>query len=277
MGRLDGKVAFITGAARGQGRSHAVRMAEEGADIIAVDICEQIASVPYELGTMAELEETAAMVEKLDRRIVIRKADVRSQEDLDAAVKEGVAELGHLDIVCANAGIWSAGTFTELPDETYFDMINTQMHGTYRTCRATVPALLEQGNGGSIIITSSTAGLKGFPFQAHYNMAKHGVVGLMRTLANELAPHMIRANSVHPSSTFTKMIDNPAIWAAFAPGVENPTEKDFGHKFTEMNLLPVPWAEAVDISHAVVYLASDESRYVTGVTLPVDAGFMAKL
>jgi (+)-trans-carveol dehydrogenase len=277
MGRLEGKVAFITGAARGQGRSHAVRMAQEGADIIGVDICEDIASVPYELGTMEELEETANQVEKLDRRMVIRKADVRRPEELEAAVKAGVAELGHLDIVSANAGIWSAGTFTELPDETYHDMIDTQMHGTYHTCRATVPQLLEQGTGGSIIITSSTAGLKGFPNQAHYNMAKHGVVGLMRTLANELAPHFIRCNSVHPSSTFTKMIDNPAIWAAFAPGVENPTEKDFGHLFTEMNLLPVPWAEAVDISNAVVYLASDEARYVTGVTLPVDSGFMAKL
>jgi SDR family mycofactocin-dependent oxidoreductase len=277
MGRLDGKVAFITGAARGQGRSHAVRMAEEGADIIAVDICEEIESVPYELGTMAELEETAALVEQLDRRIVIRKADVRSVEQLDAAVQAGVAELGRLDIVSANAGIWSAGLFTELSEQTYRDMIDVQMHGCYYTCRATVPHLIEQGEGGSIIITSSTAGLKGFPNQAHYNMAKHAVVGLMRTLANELAPHFIRVNSVHPSSTFTKMIDNPAIWAAFAPGVENPTEADFGHKFTEMNLLPVPWAQPVDISHAVVYLASDEARYVTGVTLPVDSGFMAKL
>ncbi len=277
MGRLDGKVAFITGAARGQGRSHAVRMAEEGADIIAVDICEDIDSVPYELGTESELEETAALVEKLDRRIHIQKADVRSLEQLQSAVTNGVAELGRLDIVSANAGIWSAGLFHELPEQTYRDMIDVQMHGTYNACQATVPQLIEQGDGGSIIITSSTAGLKGFPNQAHYNMAKHAVVGLMRTLANELAPHFIRCNSVHPSSTFTKMIDNPAIWAAFAPGVENPTEKDFGHKFTAMNLLPVPWAEPVDISHAVVYLASDEARYVTGVTLPVDSGFMAKL
>jgi SDR family mycofactocin-dependent oxidoreductase len=278
MGRLDGKVAFITGAARGQGRSHAVRMAEEGADIIAVDICEDLETVPYEMGTMEELEETAALVEKLDRRIVIQKADVRSEEQLVSAVQKGVAELGRLDIVSANAGIWSSpGPFMNLDEKMYREMIDVQMHGCYYTCRATVPVLLEQDQGGSIIITSSTAGLKGFPNQAHYNMAKHAVVGLMRTLANELAPSFIRVNSVHPSSTFTKMINNPAIWAAFAPGVENPTEKDFGHLFTEMNLLPVPWAEAVDISNAVVYLASDEARYVTGVTLPVDSGFMAKL
>lgn len=277
MGRLAGKVAFITGAARGQGRSHAVRMAEEGADIIAVDICDQIDTVPYELGSSDELEETKALVEKSDRRCVIAKADVRRLDQLQAAVAAGVDELGHLDIVSANAGIWSAAPFTEMPEQTYHDMIDVQMHGAYYTCQATVPQLLEQGKGGSIIITSSTAGLKGFPNQVHYNMAKHATVGLMRTLANELAPHFIRVNSVHPSSTFTKMIDNAAIHAAFAPGVENPTVDDFGHIFTAMNLLPVPWAEAIDISHAVVYLASDEARYVTGVTLPVDSGFMAKL
>lgn len=277
MGRLDSKVAFITGASRGQGRSHAVRMAEEGADIIAVDICEQIESVPYELGTMDELEETRELVEKAGRRCVVAKADVRSLPELQAAVAQGVAELGRLDVVCANAGIWSTAQFTDMPEQTYRDMIDVQMHGAYYTCQATVPQLVQQGQGGSIIITSSTAGLKGFPSQVHYNMAKHAQVGLMRTLANELAPHFIRCNSVHPSSTFTKMIDNAAIHAAFAPGVENPTVADFGDKFTAMNLLPVPWAEAIDISHAVVYLASDESRYVTGVTLPVDSGFMAKL
>jgi (+)-trans-carveol dehydrogenase len=277
VGRLDGKVAFITGAARGQGRAHAVRMAEEGADIIGVDICEDIASVPYELGTMEELEETATMVEDLDQRMFVQKADVRSREQLEAAVKAGVAEFGRLDVVVANSGIWSSAPFVELTDEQYRDMIDVQQHGVYHTCKATVPVLIEQGRGGSIVIISSTAGLKGFPNQVHYNMAKHAVVGLMRTLANELAPHFIRVNSIHPSSTFTKMINNPAIWAVFAPGVENPTEADFGDTFTALNLLPIPWMEPVDISHGVLYFASDESRYVTGVTLPIDAGFMAKL
>ncbi len=277
MGRLEGKVAFITGAARGQGRSHAVRMAEEGADIIGVDICEQIDSVPYELGTMEELEETQSLVEKLDRRMVIAKADVRSFDQLKSAVDTGVSELGRLDIVSANAGIWSAAPFMDMTREMYDDMIDVQMNGPYNTCQAVVPVLVDQGQGGSIVITSSTAGLKGFPNQVHYNMAKHAVVGLMRSLANELAPHMIRCNSIHPSSTFTKMIDNAAIWAAFAPGVENPTVADFGDTFQAMNLLPVMWAEAIDISNALVYLASDESRYVTGVTLPVDSGFMVKV
>jgi SDR family mycofactocin-dependent oxidoreductase len=277
MGRLDNKVAFITGAARGQGRAHAIRMAEEGADIIGVDVCEQIGSVPYPLATMEELEETAAAVEKLDRRMVITKADVRSLEQLQAAVDHGVAELGRLDIVSSNAGIWSAGLFTDMDEQTYSDMIDVQMHGAYYACKATVPKLIEQGSGGSIVLTSSVAGLKGFPNQVHYNMAKHAVVGLMRTLANELAPYFIRVNSVHPSSTLTPMIDNAAIHAAFAPGVENPKIEDFGETFTAMNLLPIPWMEAVDISNAVLFLASDEARYITGVTLPVDAGFMAKL
>jgi SDR family mycofactocin-dependent oxidoreductase len=277
MGRLEGKVAFITGAARGQGRSHAVRMAQEGADIIAVDICQQIDSVPYELSTEADLAETVRLVEELDRRIIARPADVRDPASLKAALDEGVSELGHLDIVSANAGIWATASFVDMSDEMYRDGIDVMMHGPYNTCRVAVPHLIEGGKGGSIVITSSTAGLKGFPRQAQYNMAKHGVVGLMRTLANELAPHFIRVNTVHPSSVLTKMIDNDAIHRAFAPGVENPKIEDFGDAFTAMNLLPIPWMEPVDISNAVLFLASDESRYITGVTLPVDAGFMEKV
>ena len=277
MGRLEGKVAFITGAARGQGRSHAIRLAQEGADIIAVDICQQIDSVPYELSTEADLAETAKLVEELDRRIIARPADVRDLASLQAVVDEGVAEFGHLDIVSANAGIWAASPFVDMPDDIYRDGIDVMMHGPYNTCKATVPHLIAGGKGGSIVITSSTAGLKGFPYQAQYNMAKHGVVGLMRTLANELAPHFIRVNTVHPSSVLTKMIDNDAIHRAFAPGVENPQIEDFGDAFTAMNLLPIPWMEPVDISNAVLFLASDEARYITGVTLPVDAGFMEKV
>src|SRR5436190_558015 len=171
-GRVEGKVAFITGAARGQGRSHAVRMAEEGADIIAVDIGgENIASVPYDLGTMEELEETARMVEQHDRRCFIQKADVRKLDELQAAVKAGTAEMGRLDVVVCNSGIWSTGAFPDLSLEAYHDMIDVQMHGTFYACKATVPYLLEQDQGGSIIIISSTAGMKGFLNQAHYNMA----------------------------------------------------------------------------------------------------------
>jgi len=276
-GRLEGKVAFITGIGRGQGRSHAIRFAEEGADIIGVDICEDIGSVPYELGSWQELEETAAEVEKRDRRMVIDRADVRSVGQLQAAVDRGVAELGRLDIVCANAGIWSHAPFVEMTDEIYLDMIDVNQHGPYRTCKATVPILLEQGEGGSIVLTSSTAGRKGFPNHAHYASAKHAVIGLMRVLANELAPSFIRVNAICPSSVYTKMNQNEAIWELFAPGVENPTHDDFGETFTALNLLPIPWMDPVDISNAVVYLASDEARYVTGVTLPVDAGFHEKI
>jgi len=277
MGRLEGKVAFVTGAARGQGRAHCVKMAKEGADIIAVDICEQIASVPYDLASWEDLEETARLVQKEGRRVVIRKADVRDRPALEAAVKDGVAELGRLDIVVPNAGIWSSAPFVELTDEMTKDMIDVQMYGPYNACKATVPYLIEQGEGGAIVILCSTAANKGFLNQAHYNMGKSAVVGLMRTLAQELAPHFIRANTVNPSSTNTTMIQNPAIWSAFAPGVENPTADDFGHLFSRMNLLPIPWMEPEDTANAVAFLASDEARYITGIELPVDAGFLAKL
>jgi SDR family mycofactocin-dependent oxidoreductase len=276
VGKLDGKVAVVTGAGRGQGRAHAVRLAQEGADIIAVDICEPIETVPYDLSSAADLRETVALVEKLDRRIVASTADVRDRDKLGSAVEEGIAALGRLDIVVGNAGILSFAPFVDMSDQMYHDMIDVQLHGNYNLCKVTVPHLIDQGDGGSIILISSTAGMRGFPNQVHYNVAKHGVVGLMRSLANELAQHFIRVNTVHPSSVNTKMIQNETIWKAFAPDVENPTVDDFGAAFTALNLLPIPWLEPSDISGAVAWLASDDSRYVTGVTLPVDAGFLAK-
>lgn len=277
MGRLDGKVAFITGAARGQGRSHALRMAQEGADIIAVDIAEQMSTVPYAMGTQEDLDETVRQIEALDRRIVARKADVRDGEALRTAVDEGVAELGRLDIVSANAGIFSNGTADELTEEQWNDMIEVNLSGVWRTCKVAIPHLRAAG-GGSIIITSSTAGLQGYPNFAHYVSAKHGVVGLMRTLALELAPDMIRVNSVHPTSVDTDMIQNENLYALFAPDLEpnQRTREALGERFQAMNALPIPWVEPVDISNAVLWLASDEARYVTGVTLPVDAGSTTK-
>ncbi len=276
MSRLQDKVAFITGAGRGQGRAHAVRLAEEGANIIAVDICANMASVPYDLATEDDLAETARLVEKAGGRIVTRTADVRDAASLRTAVDDGVAEFGRLDIVVANAGIWSSAPFLDMSEQMYHEMIDVQMHGPYNTCRAALPHIVDGGRGGSVIIVSSTAGMRGFPNQVHYNMGKHAVVGLMRTLANEFAPQFIRVNTIHPSSVDTKMIQNDAIWSAFAPGVENPTFDDFGDTFTAMNLLPVPWMEPEAISGAVAWLASDDAKYVTGATIPVDAGYLGK-
>jgi SDR family mycofactocin-dependent oxidoreductase len=276
MGKLDGQVAFITGAARGQGRSHALRLAEEGADIIAVDVCEAIDTVPYGLGTEEELAETASLVEDLDRRVVAQKADVRSLAALESAVAAGLTEFGHIDIVCANAGIASFAPAWELTEDQWMTMLDVNLNGVWRTLRSVVPSMIEAGRGGSIIVTSSNAGVRGIPNLAHYVSAKHGVLGLMRTLAAELAEHWIRVNAVLPSSTDTPMINNDAIYSLFNPGVENPTREMSLPGYQALNLLPVPMLEPRDISNAVLWLASDEARYVTGVALPVDAGSLAK-
>ena len=277
-GRVEGKVAFITGAARGQGRSHAVRLAQEGADIIAVDLCDQVDSVPYPMATPEDLADTVKQVEALDRRIVATKADVRDYDALKKALDDGVAQLGRLDIVSPNAGIASFGRAEELPEQTWQDMIDTNLTGVWHAAKAAIPHLRAGARGGSIILTSSTAGLHGYENMAHYVSAKHGVVGLMRTLALELAPDMIRVNSVHPTSVNTDMIQNAATYALFAPDLDEKdrTKERLAERFQAINALRVPWVEPVDISNAVLWLASDEARYVTGVTLPVDAGFMAK-
>jgi SDR family mycofactocin-dependent oxidoreductase len=277
MGRLEGKVAFVTGAARGQGRSHALRLAEEGADIVAVDIAGQISTVRYPMATPDDLAETVRQVEALDRRIVATQADVRDYDAMKSAVDDGVAQLGRLDIVAANAGIGTFGTMEELTDEEWDDMLDTNLKGVWHTAKASIPHLRAAG-GGSMILTSSTAGLMGLANLGHYVAAKHGVVGLMRTLALELAPDMIRVNTVHPTSVDTDMIHNEATYALFAPdlGPDERTRDALGARFATLNALPIQWVEAVDISNAVVFLASDEARYITGVTLPVDAGSLVK-
>ncbi len=276
MGRAEGKVAFITGAARGQGRSHAIRLAEEGADIIAVDICRQVGSVPYPMSTPEDLAETVKEVEALDRRIVATEADVRDYSALKAALDDGVAELGRLDIVSANAGIASYGQAADLDETTWHDMIDTNLTGVWHAARAAIPHLIAGGRGGSIVLTSSTAGLKAIQNMAHYVSAKHGVVGLMRTLALELAPHSIRVNSVHPTGVDTPMVQNEPSMRLFLPDVEHPTPEQYAEVMGSLNALPIPWVEPRDVSNAVLFLASDEARYITGVTLPVDAGSVAK-
>ena len=276
MARLDGKVAFITGAARGQGRSHAVRLAEEGADIIAVDIASQIDSVPFSMATPEDLAQTVKEVEALDRHIVAGHADVRDYDALKALLDDGVAQLGRLDIVTANAGIGSFGTLDDLPEQTWQDMIDVNLTGVWHTAKAAIPHLRAAG-GGSIVITSSVVGLKGSANLGHYVAAKHGLVGLMRSLAIELAPDLIRVNTVHPGSVDTDMIQNQATYHLFLP--DHPgdiTHDEFEAAVRPLQALPIPWLEARDISNAVLFLASDDARYVTGVALPVDAGTTLK-
>ncbi|WP_308257813.1 mycofactocin-coupled SDR family oxidoreductase [Pseudonocardia lacus] len=271
-GRMAGKVAFVTGAARGQGRAHALRLAQEGADIIAVDACAPIDTVDkYPLATPADLDETVAAVEGLDRRIVASVADVRDADGLAAALSAGVDQLGGLDTVVANAGIASYGMSWELTERQWQEMLDVNLTGVWHTAKAAVPHLIARG-AGSMVFTSSIGGLKGIMQVAHYVAAKHAIVGLMRTMANELAPHSIRVNTVHPTNVDTHMIQNPGTWGMFAPDDPEPTREKAMPGFLSLNALPVPWVDPVDIANAVLFLSSDEARYVTGVALPVDAG-----
>lgn len=277
-GRVEGKVAFITGAARGQGRAHAVRLAEEGADIIAVDICGAVSSnTQIEPATSDDLAETADLVKQLNRRIVTAEVDVRDFDALEAAVNSGVEQLGRLDIVCANAGIGNGGqTLDRTSEADWTDMIDVNLSGVWKTVKAAVPHIISQGQGGSIILTSSVGGLKAYPHTGHYIAAKHGVVGLMRTFAVELGAHSIRVNSVHPTNVNTPLFMNEGTMKLFRPDLGNPGPEDLAVAAKFMHVLPVGWVEPVDISNAVLFLASDESRYVTGLTMTIDAGSMLK-
>jgi len=275
-GRVQGKVAFITGAARGQGRSHAVRLAEEGADIIAVDLAGPVPSVSaYPPATEDDLMETVKQVEALDRRIVAHQADVRDSGALRQALDDGVAQLGRLDIVVANAGIYQPTPALELDDDAWQETIGINLTGVWNTVKAALPHLIA-GGGGAVILTSSVLGLRASANSIHYNTAKHGVVGIMRSVANEFAQHRIRVNSVHPTLVNTVMIQNEQVWGLFQPDNPHPTQESAAPVFETVNALPVPWVEPADISNAILFLASDEARYITGVTLPVDAGAMIK-
>lgn len=277
MGAVEGKVALVTGAARGQGRAHAVRLAEEGADVIAVDIVRPVETVPFPPATEENLAETRALVEKAGRRIVATAVDVRDAAGLSQAVDDGVAEFGRLDIVVANAGIFGTpAKVWEMSDELWQTTIDVNLTGVFNTLRSAVPHLLATGEGGSVIITSSAAGLKGVPHYGSYAASKHGVLGLARTVAMELAEHRIRVNTVHPGNVDTDMIINDTTFRVFRPDLEHPSKEDVRDSFASTNLLPVPWVSPAEIANAVLWLASDESRFVTGVALPVDAGMNAK-
>lgn len=277
-GRVEGKVAFITGAARGQGRSHAVRLAEEGADIIAVDVCAPVSSnTQIPPATPDELAETADLVKGLNRRIVTAEVDVRDFDALDAVVRSGVEQLGRLDIVVANAGIGNGGqTLDKTSEDDWTDMIDVNLSGVWKTIKSAVPHLLSGGRGGSIILTSSVGGLKAYPHTGHYIAAKHGVIGLMRTFAVELGQHSIRVNAVCPTNVNTPLFMNEGTKKLFRPDLENPGVDDLAVAAQFMHVLPVGWVEPVDVSNAVLFLASDESRFITGLPVTVDAGSMLK-
>ena len=264
MGQLDGKVAFITGAARGQGRAHAVRLAQEGADIIATDICKNVDSIGYDMASNDDLAETAKLIEDLDRRVVTAVADVRDAAALVAAAEQGVAELGGIDIVCANAGVCDMAPWNETTDALWHDQIDVILTGTWFTLKATVPHLLNRG-GGSIIITASVAGARGNPFLTAYGAAKHGVIGLAKSMANELGMQNIRVNCISPNGV------NTALLAGLG-GFEELMAKDphFAPLFT--NAMPVEMVEPSDISEAVLFLASDAGRFTTGQNLLIDMG-----
>ena len=271
MGLFDGKVALVTGGARGQGRSHALAFAAEGADVIIVDICADIATVDYPLATPADLAETAAAVGELGRRAVPARADVRDAAGLAAAVDAAVSELGRLDIVCANAGIISLARAWELTEQQWQDVIDVNQTGVWHTVKVTVPHLLA-GSGGSIVVTSSLAGMQGQRNAIAYIASKHAIIGMMKALANELAPFGIRVNSVNPTNVATPMLLNDSVYRRFRPDLEHPVEADALDGFASLNLMPVPYVQPEDVSNAVIWLCSDAARYLTGVSLPVDAG-----
>lgn len=277
MGMFSGKVALITGAARGQGRTHALRLAREGADILALDIAEDIDTCFFPLATDEDLAETVRQVEAIGGRILAKKGDVRNFDDVKALVDEGVEKFGPIGIVAANAGIGSNYLKTwEIPAEDWKDVLDVNLTGVFNTVKAAVPSMLEADQGGSITLTSSSAGLKGYENLAPYVSSKHGVIGLMRTLANELAPHSIRVNAVCPGSARTKMIMNQPTFDLFVPDVESPTEEDALKVFASMPALPVDVIEPEDVSELIAFLASDAARYLTGLAIPIDAGQLVK-
>jgi SDR family mycofactocin-dependent oxidoreductase len=274
MGRFDGKVVLITGGARGQGRSHALKFASEGADVAFCDIAAQIDTVPYTMSRPADLDETVKLVEELDRRCVGAVADVRDLGQMQAFVDRAKTELGRVDFLLANAGIFSFGTIAELDDTTWQDMIDTNLTGVFHAMRAVVPTMIEQGFG-RIVATSSMAGKLGFANVGHYVAAKWGVIGLVKSLALEVAANGITVNAICPTNVATDMIQNAAAYKLFLPDVENPTKEEAAAAFQTLNAIPIPWVEPVDISNAMAFLCSDDARYITGETIAVAAGMNA--
>lgn len=276
MGKLDGKVALVTGAGRGQGRSHAIGLAEEGADVIALDICASVESIPYPMSDPEDLRETERLVRDTGSRVFSAQVDVRDLDAMTEAVDAAVAELGRLDIVVANAGVESHGRLDAMSEQTWRVMIDVNLTGVWTTVRASVNHVVAGGEGGSIVLISSVVGLTGMEHIGHYVAAKHGVTGLGRTLAQELAQHRIRVNSIHPTNCRTDMLLNVGTRRLFRPDLDEPSVEDVVDAMRQTHLLDVPWVEPHDITEALLYLVSDSGRYVTGIQLPIDAGLLAR-
>lgn len=274
MGKLDGRVALVTGGARGQGRSHCVALAREGADIIFCDLAEQIAAVPYPMGNEEDLKETVRLVEVLGRRCVAVKADVRSTSQMQALAERAISEFGKIDILVANAGVSSFSTLAEMTEEQWDTVVDTDLKGTFNSIRAVVPHMLNQ-NYGRVIAISSMSGRIGQLHLGHYVAAKWGVIGLIKTLALEVAQNGITANCVLPCTVNTPMAHNDTVYRLFRPDLENPTKEDVMEAFKTLQPMPIPYVEPEDISAAVLFLVSDEARYISGAALPVSAGWIA--
>ena len=274
--RLDGRTALVTGAARGQGRSHAIRLAELGADLVLVDVCADLPRIPYGQPDRAQLDDTARAAREAGADVRTVVADIRDAAAMSDAAMLAVDELGGIDIVVANAGVIQLKPATEIGPEDWADVIGINLTGTWNTVSPTLAPMIDQARGGSIIITSSAAGVKGPPNMAHYAASKSGVIGMMRSLAAELGPHGIRVNCITPTTVDTEMVHWPEAYAVFRPDLESPGRDDVVDIFASLNVLPVPWIQASDVTDAVAFLAGDRARYITGAVLPIDAGTLIK-
>jgi SDR family mycofactocin-dependent oxidoreductase len=276
VGKLDGQVAIVTGGARGQGRAHALRLASEGADIAICDIADDIATVPYPLGTSDDLKETERLVNELDRRCLSVQADVRDTGQIAKFVDSTINTYGQIDILVANAGVCAFGAFWDITDQMWDDMIATDLSGVFKTMRAVVPHMIERGYG-RIVATSSMGGRYGNPNLAHYIAAKWGVIGLVKSLALEVADKGITVNAICPSTVNTQMVHNPAFYGLFAPDLVNPTKEQVEPRYVGLNKIPIPWVEPDDVSGLISFLVSHDARYITGSTLDIGAGQTASM
>ncbi|GAS89724.1 mycofactocin-coupled SDR family oxidoreductase [Mycolicibacterium brisbanense] len=276
MGQLDGQVAFITGVARGQGRSHALTLAREGADIIGLDLCAKPSTTAYDGATYEDLQETIRLVKETGRQIVAEVADTRDYEQVESVFTRGIEQFGRVDIVLPNAGICSGAKTWEITPDAWREMVEINLNGVFHTVKAAIPTMIAAGRGGSIVFTGSTEAIKGAENISSYAASKHGVTGLMTSLARELGQYNIRVNSVNPTCVDTHMINNDFVYGLFRPDLDKPTREDVIDTFAGTHILPVPWIQPQDVSNAILYLVTEPGRYITATPLVIDAGFIVK-